>query len=104
MNAHSLVKALRGHWHGSYGTARCPAHDDHSPSLSVSERGGKLLVHCHAGCSQEVVWDELQRLGLLPERDGGRDHVRTSRRWEVSIRRKAQATPRPAAAISIRRV
>ena len=28
MNAESLTKALGGRWHGSYGTARCPAHDD----------------------------------------------------------------------------
>ena len=32
-------------------TALCPAHDDHSPSLSVSEtEDGRILVHCHAGC------------------------------------------------------
>lgn len=33
-------------------TARCPAHDDRHPSLSV-RRGddGRVLLHCHAGCS-----------------------------------------------------
>jgi len=41
-------------------TARCPAHDDRNPSLSVSlgERG-KILVHCHAGCSTEEVIEAI---------------------------------------------
>src|SRR5215208_6973518 len=30
--------------------ALCPSHDDHTPSLSVSEGdGGQVLVHCFAG-------------------------------------------------------
>jgi hypothetical protein len=37
MTARSLTKALGGRWHGSYGTACCPAHDDRRPSLSVSD-------------------------------------------------------------------
>ncbi len=42
--------------------ARCPAHDDQAPSLSVSEgRGGRALVRCCAGCSTEIV---LKALGL----------------------------------------
>lgn len=40
-------------------TARCPAHDDRNPSLSVSERDGKILLHCFAGCSVEQVLAEL---------------------------------------------
>ena len=37
--------------------ARCPAHDDKGPSLSVRETDeGKILVHCFAECSvYEVV-------------------------------------------------
>ncbi len=32
-------------------SARCPAHDDRSPSLSIaSGNDGRVLVHCHAGC------------------------------------------------------
>ena len=30
--------------------ARCPAHDDKSPSLSLADDNGKILVHCFAGC------------------------------------------------------
>ena len=36
--------------------ACCPAHDDHSPSLSVSEGAdGRILIKCHAGCSAQQV-------------------------------------------------
>lgn len=35
--------------------AKCPAHNDHTPSLSVTRNGDKVLVHCHAGCDVEAV-------------------------------------------------
>jgi putative DNA primase/helicase len=40
--------------------AVCPAHDDRNPSLSIQEKDGKVLVHCHAGCSQRDVVDALR--------------------------------------------
>jgi len=48
-----------GHW-----IAKCPAHDDSNPSLSIGEAGGRVLVHCHAGCEQTVVIAALTVLGL----------------------------------------
>ena len=40
--------------------ARCPVHDDRSPSLSISTgKDGNVLVHCHAGCSQSEVISAL---------------------------------------------
>lgn len=30
--------------------ARCPAHDDCSPSLSIRNAGDRILIHCFAGC------------------------------------------------------
>ena len=35
--------------------ACCPAHGDSNPSLSVSESGNKILVHCHAGCTTDAI-------------------------------------------------
>ena len=35
--------------------AKCPAHEDRSPSLSIGERDGKTLVHCFGGCDVESV-------------------------------------------------
>ena len=65
MNAAELIKALGG----SHGKARCPAHDDHTPSLSIRDGDdGRLLTHCHAGCEPAAVWDALKRLGLVGDR------------------------------------
>jgi hypothetical protein len=48
--------------------AHCPAHDDANPSLSLTEKAdGTLLWKCFAGCSQEAVQRELERLaGVQP--------------------------------------
>jgi len=40
--------------------AKCPAHDDGTPSLSIREVDGKVLLHCHAGCTQGDVIDALK--------------------------------------------
>ena len=83
MTAAEITKALRGQWHGSYGTARCPAHDDRHPSLSITERDGKLLVHCHAGCSQEAVWDSLKHMGLGGQGDRLKSVRRLTGSWNT---------------------
>lgn len=46
----------RVRWSGAGFVAKCPAHRDRSPSLSVSRgRDDRMLLHCFAGCSPEVV-------------------------------------------------
>jgi len=43
-------------------TARCPAHDDRGPSLSIGTgRDDRVLVRCFAGCSTEAI---VAALGL----------------------------------------
>lgn len=40
--------------------SRCPAHDDHKPSLSISEgNDGRALIRCHASCSTEAICESL---------------------------------------------
>ena len=70
MGAADLVHALGGRMHGTGGMCRCPAHDDATPSLSVTERDGRMLVHCQAGCSQADVIDALATRGLDIRRSG----------------------------------
>ena len=43
---------------GSFWAARCPAHDDCRPSLSIGPgRDGRVLIKCFAGCRTEDVLD-----------------------------------------------
>lgn len=52
--------------------ARCPAHDDHTPSLCVNEGdAGWALVHCQAGCPPEAVVGAmgLKMADLMPKGD-----------------------------------
>jgi hypothetical protein len=69
--------------------ARCPAHEDGSPSLSLTERDGRVLVHCHAGCEQTAVIDALRARGLWPERER-RDWTAEERREWGRRRRMAE--------------
>jgi hypothetical protein len=39
--------------------ASCPAHDDKTPSLSVTQTGNRVLLHCHAGCTPESICSAL---------------------------------------------
>ena len=45
---------------GSGWSAPCPAHKDRNPSLSITEGDeGRVLLHCHAGCSAEAITETL---------------------------------------------
>ena len=46
---------------GSGWQARCPAHEDRSPSLSIREGQRGVILHCHAGCTFEAV---VEAMGL----------------------------------------
>ena len=65
MTAETIAKALGGRKAGGGWMARCPAHDDREPSLSIRDADdGKVLVRCHAGCEQERVISILRSRGL----------------------------------------
>lgn len=67
INIDDIVRGLQGRRSGNSWVACCPAHDDHTPSLTIRESNGKILVRCHAGCTQAEVIDALRLRGLWPE-------------------------------------
>jgi len=85
---------------GSGWTARCPAHDDRNPSLSLRiTDSGRLLLHCFAGCSFNEILPFLGVVGIkepprrerpTPPSDSGPapDHLTTQRKalrmWTTS--------------------
>jgi len=64
VNLEGIVKELGAKRVGSYYMAPCLAHNDRNPSMSITERNGKTLIHCHAGCSQADVVSALKERGL----------------------------------------
>jgi 5S rRNA maturation endonuclease (ribonuclease M5) len=64
MNAAEIARQLHGRKSGVCWMARCPAHDDKNPSLSLWDVDGEVLVHCHAGCEQSAVVAALRAGGL----------------------------------------
>ena len=68
ITARAIVQGLAGVWHGRYGVARCPAHSDHKPSLSVRDTRPWPALKCFAGCKHADIVGALQAMRLWPER------------------------------------
>lgn len=66
----SLLDGVRPSGQGRW-IARCPAHDDHSPSLSIRQADDRILIRCHAGCGGLEVLEAvgLDWSALFPESD-----------------------------------
>jgi len=89
MNVDALLSRLNGvkrtgkdRW-----LARCPAHDDKSPSLSIRELpDGRILLHDFALCSIEEILNsvELTFDALFPERATGGHVPREHRPYNPS--------------------
>lgn len=62
--AREIVESLRGHWVRGKGMCCCPAHDDRTPSLSVTLGQKAILLHCFAGCSNEAILTALEHHGV----------------------------------------
>ena len=101
MNAETVAKALGGRKVGGGWMARCPAHDDHTPSLSIRDaEDNKVLVRCHAGCDQERVITALRTRGLWTE-NSPHSLSRIARRTSVERKGDQDDANRSAAALAI---
>lgn len=65
--AKRICEARSGKWSGTKGMARCPAHDDRTPSLGVTLGRHAILFHCFAGCDQASVLAALASDGVAAE-------------------------------------
>ena len=75
VTAEAVANALGGRKAGAAWMAKCPAHEDREPSLSIKDTdNGKVLVCCHAGRDQQQVIAALKARGIWsnPCRSPGR--------------------------------
>lgn len=62
VTAAELAHRLKGHRAGKdHWMCKCPCHEDRQPSLSITQKGHKVLLHCFGGCKSE---DVLHAMGL----------------------------------------
>lgn len=60
MTLENLLELLSGvEKRGNHFVALCPAHEDHSPSLSVKAGERWLLTRCYVGCTTEEICSAL---------------------------------------------
>ena len=86
-----LIQALeqhgckRGQRNGSGGYLwQCPAHDDRTPSLSVTNGNGRVLLYCHTGCHYKAILEALHLEETDMFDDGvPRDDMPVSSRWRA---------------------
>lgn len=102
MTAETIAKALGGHRAGATWMARCPAHDDSTPSLSISAgKDGKVLVRCHAGCDQRDVIAALSERDLWDASGKYPGSGADKRRKELAAKPNTEMAARTEAALSI---
>ena len=72
---HNILSCLRNVKKTASGwEACCPVHNDFHASLSIGTgEGGRVLLHCHAGCSAKAIMTAigLKLQDLFPPHDGG---------------------------------
>jgi hypothetical protein len=101
MTAETIARALGGHRAGATWMARCPVHEDRSPSLSISAgKGGKVLVRCHAGCDQRDLIAALHERGLW-QATGRASRNAFNHRRRIADKPDADTLKRSAAALAI---
>ncbi len=87
MTIHEFLAGLdRVRRSGDGYVACCPSHEDRDPSLSVAEGAdGRILVHCHAGCSTGEICAarSIEEAELFPEQQ--HDYAPQSPRKSVRL-------------------
>jgi putative DNA primase/helicase len=80
--AGKIAEALNGAPERAGWACHCPAHPDSTPSLFIADRGGRVALYCHVGCSRAAIVAALSHRGL----------------WTRTLRgrRDRQAAPEPA--------
>jgi len=99
MTAEQIANALGGRKAGGGWTARCPAHYDRTPGLSIGDvRDGNVLARCHSGCDRDRIIalararhvdavPDLQNLELDPL-SGLTSEPSYGRAWRTKLRRR----------------
>lgn len=64
--------------------ARCPAHDDRTPSLTIREGNRGLLIHCFAQCPKDVICNAIG----LKVRDLFYDQTQEPHEWREAQRKR----------------
>lgn len=77
----SHVEKLRTHGEDSW-SGCCPAHADDSPSLTIADRDGVILLHCFGGCSVDAIAAAcgVELSELFPPARGSHEPVNPLRR------------------------
>lgn len=102
MTAEALARALGGRRSGATWMARCPAHRDTTPSLSISVgKNAKVLVCCHAGCAQREVIAALNGRGLWDGSLNGSGHSVQTRGKPIETNPAPYRTERAQAALAL---
>ncbi len=85
INLLNRLDAVKENGHGKW-LAKCPAHKDKRPSLSIREAdSGAVLVKCWTGCTVAEIAGAvgLELSGLFPPRESFTDGKTTQRRERV---------------------
>jgi hypothetical protein len=101
MTAETIAMALGGRKAGGGWAARCPAHDDRTPSLSIRDGDDKVLVRCHAGCDQERVIAALRERGVWEPTGGSGGRFVRKHQHRIPVGPNPDALKRTEVALAI---
>lgn len=71
MNINEIISIFNANKNGNGYMANCPAHDDSTPSLSISTgNNGGIVMKCHAGCptAKVLAAKNLKLADLMPDK------------------------------------